>query len=71
MTASASGELYRIAHKLEAERVRLEPQSIVHAPNLFEVAQDEEIFRLAAQNDGFRLRSASFALVGGPTALPS
>src|SRR5438093_4350663 len=45
MTASSLADLYRTLLRLESEHVRLEPLSTAHAADLFEVAQDEEMWR--------------------------
>ena len=45
MAASSLAELYRARLVLEAERVRLEPLTLAHAPGLFAIGRDQEIWR--------------------------
>jgi RimJ/RimL family protein N-acetyltransferase len=45
MTATALANLSRTPITLGAEHVRLEPLSIAHVPDLFQVAQDDEVWR--------------------------
>ena len=45
MPASDLADLYRAPLELEAKHVRLEPLTLAHAPGLFAVGQDQEIWR--------------------------
>ena len=45
MAASELAELYRTPLELEAEHVRLEPLTLAHAPGLFAIGQDQEVWR--------------------------
>ena len=45
MADSSLAELYRTPLELAAELVRLEPLTLAHAPGLFAVGQDQEIWR--------------------------
>jgi len=48
MTANSLADLYQTPLVLDAEHVRLEPLTMAHVPELFDVAQDEEIWRWLA-----------------------